>query len=190
MSTHSEKTEITLFGFWVYLMSDVVLFAGLFAAYAVLMNATGAGPSSDEIINLPYVFVETLALLLSSFVMGLATLAARANKKALSLWLLGATLALGLSFLGMEVYEFTHLIADASGPTMSAYLSSFFALVGTHGLHVALGSIWMSVLIARIYMKGFTPGNTRKLMMLSLFWHFLDIIWIFIFTFVYLFGAL
>ena len=190
MTTHAEKSDITLFGFWVYLMSDCVLFAGLFAAYAVLMNATGVGPSSDEIINLPYVFVETLALLTSSFMIGLSVLAVRANKKTLALWLLGATLALGLSFLGMEVYEFTHLIGEASGPTMSAYLSSFFALVGTHGLHVFAGSLWMIALMARIYMKGLTPGNTRKLMMLSLFWHFLDIIWIFIFTFVYLFGAL
>ncbi|HEV8677372.1 MAG TPA: cytochrome o ubiquinol oxidase subunit III [Candidatus Paceibacterota bacterium] len=185
-----EQNEKTVFGFWVYLMSDCVLFAGLFAAYAVLWRQAAGGPQAFELANMRFVFVETLILLSSSFMMGLSVVAAHAKKKALAVWLLLSTLALGLAFLGMEAYEFSHLVAERSGPSRSAFLSSYFALVGTHGLHVLAGSLWMISLIVYLARRGFTNSGMRKLAMLSLFWHFLDIIWIFIFTFVYLFGAL
>jgi cytochrome o ubiquinol oxidase subunit 3 len=188
MSTNTQD-KVT-FGFWVYLMSDCVLFAGLFATYAVLQNATYGGPAIYDITSLPFVLGETMFLLTSSFTVGLAVLAAYKNKKTLTLLALFATLVLGLAFLGMEITEFRHLIAEGSGPSRSAFLSAFFALVGTHGTHVFFGSIWMLVLMAHLIFKGTTPGATRKLLCLSLFWHFLDIIWIFIFTLVYLTGVL
>ncbi len=186
----AKLTERVTFGFWVYLMSDCVLFAGLFATYAVLHNATFGGPSIETIVDLPYVMVETILLLTSSFTIGLALFAAHANKKTLALLGLGATLLLGLGFLGLEVTEFIKLISEGHGPNTSAFLSSFFTLLGTHGLHVFMGSIWMLVLMAHVALKGLQEGSMRKLMCLALFWHFLDIIWIFIFTFVYLFGSL
>jgi len=189
-STHSGQADKVTFGFWVYLMSDCVLFAGLFATYAVLRTATFGGPAIDSIVDLPYVLGETLLLLTSSFTMGLAMLAAHAGKKHLTLAALTATLMLGLGFLTMEVYEFAHLLGAGHGPGTSAFLSSFFTLLGTHGLHVALGSVWMLVVMAHVYVRGLVGGTRSKLMCLGLFWHFLDIIWIFIFTFVYLFGSL
>ena len=178
------------FGFWVYLMSDCVLFAGLFATYAVLQNSTYGGPAMEDIVNLPFVLIETMLLLTSSFTVGLALLAAHTNKKQLTLIALAITFFIGVAFLGMEMSEFSRLVAQGSGPSRSAFLSSFFTLVGTHGLHVALGSLWMLVIMAHIALKGLSPASVRKLTILSMFWHFLDIIWIFIFTLVYLFGAL
>lgn len=188
------------FGFWVYLMSDCILFAGLFATYAVLQGSTFGGATIYEITNLHFVLIETLILLTSSFTMGLALLfASQSQKSRLSgplgqvlptFLALGATLILGLVFLGMEVYEFRHLIAEGSGPSQSAFLSAFFTLVGTHGLHIFFGSLWMLVVMAHIAFKGLSESAVRKLTCLALFWHFLDIIWICIFTFVYLFGAL
>jgi cytochrome o ubiquinol oxidase subunit 3 len=189
-TAHLKTTDKVTFGFWVYLMSDCVLFAGLFATYAVLHTATFGGPAIDSIVNLPYVLIETMLLLTSSFTVGLTLLAARAGKKNLTLLALAATLILGLGFLGLEMNEFIKLIGEGSGPSRSAFLSSFFTLLGTHGLHVALGSVWMLVLAAHVAFKGLQEGTTRKLMCLGLFWHFLDIIWIFIFTLVYLFGSL
>ena len=183
-------TDKVTFGFWIYLMSDCVLFAGLFATYAVLHTQTFGAADISRIVNMPYVLVETLILLTSSFTVGLALLAANAHKKNLTLAALGATLLLGLAFLGMELHEFVQLVAQGSGPSHSAFLSSFFVLLGTHGLHVALGSLWMLVIMAHVFIKGLSEGTTRKLTCLALFWHFLDIIWIFIFTFVYLFGGL
>lgn len=182
--------EKVTFGFWVYLMSDCVLFAGLFAAYAVLHGATFGGPSAGELFSLPFVLIETLLLLTSSFTIGLAVLAAHHGKKYITVAALMVTLLLGLSFLGMELNEFQHLIGEGHGPQQSAFLSSFFTLVGTHGLHVFLGSLWMLVIAAHVALRGLTEATTRKLMLLGLFWHFLDIVWIFIFTFVYLFGFL
>jgi cytochrome o ubiquinol oxidase subunit III len=188
--TTSHIAERNMLGFWVYLMSDCVLFATLFATYMVLKGATFGGATPQELANLPFVFVETVLLLTSSFTIGLAVLASQAKKKGLALTLLLLTLALGAGFLGMEVYEFIHLIGEGSGPMASASLSAFFTLVGTHGLHVLVGSLWMLALVLYIVRKGLVEGAQRKLMLLSLFWHFLDIIWIFIFTLVYLFGAL
>lgn len=184
------KEDKVTFGFWVYLMSDVVLFAALFAAYAVLQNATFGGASVSDITNLPFVLTETLLLLTSSFTVGLALLAAFHHKKMLALAALGITGILGLFFLGMELSEFAYMVAEGNGPSRSAFLSSFFTLVGTHGLHVAFGILWMLVLGAHIVLKGLHAGTMRKLICLCLFWHFLDVIWICIFTFVYLFGSL
>jgi len=189
LSTHREHVqENVTFGFWVYLMSDCVVFAALFATYAVLHTATFGGPAGAEIFSLPFVLVETLVLLTSSLTCGLALLAARAEHKRLTLYALAATLVLGLSFVAMEVSEFRSLIVEGHGPGVSAFLSSFFTLVGTHGLHVTLGALWILVVMAHIAHRGFVPGTLRKLACFALFWHFLDIIWIFIFTVVYLFG--
>ena len=184
------KEDKVTFGFWVYLMSDCVLFAGLFATYAVLEGATLGGPSAYDITSLPFVLTETMLLLTSSFTAGLALLSARYHKQTHTLVALGITLLLGLIFLVMEVSEFSNLVAEGHGPSASAFLSAFFTLVGTHGLHVFFGALWMLVLIAHILFSGLTAGSVRKLAILSLFWHFLDVVWICIFTFVYLFGAL
>ncbi len=189
MSTHSIKNLVTS-GFWIYLMSDCVLFAGLFATYAVLSPETYGAIGIESIVHIPFVLVETLLLLTSSFTMGLAVLAAQAHKRVATVLLLKLTLVLGLSFLGMEVYEFAKLIGEGYGPDRSAFLSSFFTLLGTHGLHVLMASIWMCVVIAHVWFRGLGEGTQTKLACLALFWHFLDIIWIFIFTFVYLFGTL
>ncbi len=186
----AKTADKVTFGFWVYLMSDCVLFAALFAAYAVLRGTTFGGPAIESLVDLPYVLAETLLLLTSSFTVGLALLAAHANKKKLTLVALGATLALGLAFLAMEGYEFAKLIGEGHGPDRSAFLSSFFTLLGTHGLHVLLGSVWMAALMVHVALRGLSAGTHTKLMCLGLFWHFLDIVWIFIFTFVYLFGSL
>lgn len=189
MSTHSTKFLVTS-GFWIYLMSDCVLFAGLFASYAVLVPETFGGPGIESMVHIPFVLTETLLLLASSFTIGLAVLAAQAHRRYLTVALLKLTLLLGLSFLGMEAYEFASLIGEGHGPDRSAFLSAFFTLLGTHGLHVLIASVWMCVVIAHVWFKGLGEGTQTKLACLALFWHFLDIIWIFIFTFVYLFGTL
>lgn len=190
MNHHDPTTSKVTFGFWVYLMSDCVLFAALFATYAVLHTATFGGLGAANIVDLPYVLWETLLLLASSFTMGLALLAAQAHKKTLAVVALCATLALGLGFLALEVNEFVKLIAEGAGPDKSAFLSSFFTLLGVHGAHVAAGVVWMLVLMVHVVIAGLSAGTMRKLACLALFWHFLDIIWIFIFTFVYLFAAI
>lgn len=184
------RNETTALGFWLYIMSDCVLFAGLFATFAVLRSETFGGPSVADISNLPYVLIETIALLTSSFTVGLALLAAYRGNRKLTLAALGATLVLGFVFLEMEIAECTRIITAGHSWTTSASLSSYFVLLGTHGLHVALASLWMILLMGYIWTRGLTSSNMRKLLSLSLFWHFLDIVWIFIFTFVYLFGNL
>jgi cytochrome o ubiquinol oxidase subunit 3 len=183
----SDSTVI--FGFWMYLMTDFVLFAALFAVYAVLRGNTFGGPSGAQLFDLPYALVETLLLLTSSFTCGLALLAARAGSLRLVLSGLGATALLGTTFVVMEVSEFMRLIAAGNTPQLSGFLSSFFTLVGTHGLHITVGLVWIVALMIVITRSGLTRSNMRKLMLFSLFWHFLDIIWIFIFTIVYLMGA-
>jgi cytochrome o ubiquinol oxidase subunit 3 len=177
------------YGFWVYLMSDCVLFAGLFATYAVLHTETFGGPTSSSLFDLSFVLKETLVLLTSSFVCGLTYLAARDGKARYVVYGLLATLALGLAFLFMEVSEFAKLAGEGAGWTVSAFLSSYFTLVGTHGLHVFMGCLWMLVLLLHLSVRGLTAPTVRRLAYFSLFWHFLDIIWIFIFTIVYLMGV-
>ncbi|MBU6491651.1 MAG: cytochrome o ubiquinol oxidase subunit III [Burkholderiales bacterium] len=187
---HHDTADKTVFGFWVYLMSDCILFACIFATYAVLSNATAGGPTGKELFDLHYVLIETFCLLISSLTYGMAMLALnRADKAQVQLWL-GVTFLLGLTFVGMEVHEFRHMILEGAGPGRSAFLSSFFTLVGTHGLHVSSGLLWMVVLMLQIGKKGLTATNSRRLMCLSLFWHFLDIVWIGVFTVVYLMGVM
>ncbi len=180
----------TLLGFWLYLMSDCLLFAGLFAAYAVLGRNYAGGPTGAELFDLPTVALNTGFLLMSSITYGFAMIAAqRKSVKATIVWL-AITGLFGLAFLYLELDEFVHLIHEGAGPQRSAFLTSFFALVGTHGLHVTFGSIWLVTLICQLAKHGLTPENNRRLMCLSMFWHFLDVIWIGVFTFVYLMGVL
>jgi cytochrome o ubiquinol oxidase subunit 3 len=190
MNENIQKDSNTVFGFFSYLMSDLVLFAALFAVYAVLFSGTAGGPSSDEIFNVPFALTETLILLTSSLVCGLMLLAARARKKSAVLAGLAAIFLLGATFVTMEVSEFTTLVAAGNGPSKSAFLSSYLTLVGTHGLHVVIGLLWMVALIVSIAARGLTRGNMRKLALFALFWHFIEIIWIFIFAIVYLIGII
>ncbi|HSV77871.1 MAG TPA: cytochrome o ubiquinol oxidase subunit III [Ramlibacter sp.] len=180
----------TLLGFWLYLMSDCLLFAVLFATYAVLGRSYAAGPSGADLFELPLVAVNTGLLLLSSITYGLAMIAMQHGRKQHVLGWLALTGLLGLGFLGIELYEFAHLIHEGAGPQRSAFLSSFFALVGTHGLHVGFGTIWLVTLMLQVRKLGLTHENKRRLVCLSMFWHFLDVVWIGVFTFVYLMGVL
>ncbi|SDL07682.1 cytochrome bo3 quinol oxidase subunit 3 [Pseudomonas delhiensis] len=186
---HHDSGEMTVFGFWLYLMTDCILFASVFATYAVLVGHTAGGPSGKDIFELPYVAVETAILLISSCTYGLAMLAAHKGAKAKAIAWLGVTFLCGAAFIAMEVNEFHHLIVEGFGPSRSAFLSSFFTLVGMHGLHVTAGLLWMLVLMAQIGTRGLTAQNNTRMMCLSLFWHFLDIVWICVFTVVYLMGA-
>ena len=180
----------TLLGFWVYLMSDCLIFAVLFAVYAVLGRSYAAGPSGADLFNLPLVAVNTAMLLFSSVTYGMAMIAMQHGKKQAVLGWLAITGLFGLAFLGLEIFEFAHLIHEGAGPQRSAFLSSFFTLVGTHGLHVTFGMIWLVTLMLQVNKLGLTVENKRRLMCLSMFWHFLDVIWIGVFTFVYLMGVL
>lgn len=180
----------TLLGFWLYLMSDCLVFACLFAAYAVLGRSYAGGPSGAELFDLPLVAMNTALLLLSSITYGFAMLESQKKRLKSTLIWLGVTGLLGAGFLGLELYEFSHLIHQGAGPQRSAFLSAFFTLVGTHGLHVTFGIIWLITLMFQLGRHGLIPENSRRLMCLSMFWHFLDVIWIGVFTFVYLMGVL
>ena len=186
---HADTASIAQLGFWIYLMSDCLLFAGLFATYSVLHARTAGGPQPQSLFDLRYVLAETGFLLVSSFTCGLATLAMGRRSRGATLGWLAVTFVLGLAFLGMEVHEFAHMIADGAGPGRSAFLSSFFTLVATHGLHVTCGLTWMAIMMVLVAKKGFTPSTESRLSCLSLFWHFLDIIWVGVFSLVYLFGV-
>ena len=178
-----------LFGFWIFVMSDCILFATLFATYAVLSHNYAGGPTGMQLFDLKGVIGETASLLTSSFTYGLAVLAMfRAERNQVVFWLI-LTFLLGATFVGLEIREFTGMIAKGDGPTRSAFISSFFTLVGTHGAHVSSGLIWMAVLIVQVIRKGLTNATTTHIMLLSLFWHFLDIVWICLFTIVYLMGV-
>lgn len=178
------------FGFWIYLMTDCLIFASLFAVYVVQRSATAGGPTSNELFDLPFVLGETILLLTSSFTCGLMLLAAKAHKKNLVLVGLALTGILGIGFLAMELTEFSHLINEGYSWQRSGFLTAFFVLVGTHGLHITIGILWLLVMMLRVARVGITPATTRKLTLFSLFWHFLDVIWIFIFTIVYMIGVL
>jgi len=180
----------TLLGFWLYLMSDCLLFAVLFAVYAVLGRSVAGGPSAAELFELPVVAANTALLLFSSITYGFAMIAMQHGRQRHVLAWLAVTGLLGLGFLSLELTEFTHLIHEGAGPQRSAFLSSFFTLVGTHGLHVAFGTIWLATLMLQVRKLGLTAPNKRRLMCLSMFWHFLDVVWIGVFTFVYLMGVL
>lgn len=185
-----EADDKTLFGFWVYLMTDCVLFGSIFATYAVLHNNTYGGPSAGDLFYLPTVLAETVILLTSSFTCGMAVLAARMNRSRQLLAWLSVTFLLGLAFLALELNEFHGLVVDGNSWARSGFLTSFFTLVGTHGLHISIGLIWMATMMIKLTKTGLRPASLRQLTMLGLFWHFLDVIWIFIFSMVYLFGGL
>lgn len=175
-----------LFGFWIYLMTDLLMFAVLFAVYAVLHGNTVGGPTGRDVFSLPLALTETLILLTSSFTCGIGMIAARSNnKRQVYVWF-GITFLLGLLFLGLEMKEFSAFIHEGHTISSNAFFSSFFALVGTHGVHIFSGLLWMATTLYCISKRGLTEHMIRKLTLLSLFWHFLDIVWIFIFTFVYL----
>ena len=184
------KSIVVPYGFWLFVLSDMVLFSALFASYAALVGATDGGPTTNQLFDRNLVAIETVALLLSSFVCGLALIAAkRANLVWTQVWLL-VTGLLGLIFLSIELYEFGKMIAEGAGPQRSAFLSAFFTLVGCHGLHVFAGLLWLGTMMAQIWAKGFREHILRRLLCFSIFWHALDIIWVAIFTIVYLIGTL
>ena len=190
---HHDDTDITVFGFWTYLMSDLVLFGTLFIAFAVLSSHIPMGtPSAKDLFSdsLGFVLTETFALLISSVTFGFAVLAAYKKDVSKTLTWLAITWLFGAIFIGMELYEFNHLVHAGHGPSTSAFLSAFFTLVGTHGIHVTSGLVWMIVLMIQIKKYGLTLPNMRRLACLSLFWHFLDIVWICVFSVVYLMGVL
>jgi len=180
----------TLLGFWLYLMSDCFIFACLFACYGVLGRHYAGGPTGAELFDLPIVAVNTSLLLLSSITYGFGVLEMQRGRKGPTLAWLALTGVLGAGFVGVELSEFAHLIAEGAGPQRSAFLSSFFTLVGTHGLHVSFGLLWLVTLMVQVGRLGLTQANRRRLMCLSMFWHFLDVVWIGVFTFVYLMGVL
>ncbi|NBC36203.1 cytochrome o ubiquinol oxidase subunit III [Novosphingobium sp. FSY-8] len=180
----------TMLGFWLYLMSDCLIFGMLFATFGVLGGNYAGGPGPKALFDLPLVAVNTAMLLFSSITYGFAMIAMQNGKKnAVLLWL-AVTGLFGATFLGIELYEFNHLIHEGAGPQRSAFLSAFFTLVGTHGLHVTFGTIWLVTLMVQLAKHGLTAANQRRVMCLSMFWHFLDVVWIGVFTFVYLMGVL
>lgn len=180
----------TILGFWIYLMGDCLIFACLFATFAVLSGNVAGGPSGRELFDLPYVAVETVLLLVSSYTFGLATLGVQAGSRGRVLAWLALTFLLGAAFIGMEVHEFALLIGEGAGPNRSAFLSAYFTLVGTHGVHVTAGLVWLAVMMHQVFHFGLDGIVRRRLACLSLFWHFLDLVWICVFTFVYLRGAI
>lgn len=186
---HDASTNTTL-GFWLYLMSDCLIFAVLFAVYGVLGRSYAAGPSGADLFDLPMVALNTSMLLFSSITYGFAMLAMEQNRVKTTLAWLAVTGLFGAAFLGLELTEFAHFIHEGATPQRSAFLSSFFALVGTHGLHVTFGIVWLVTLMVQVGQRGLIPENRRRLMCLSMFWHFLDVVWIGVFSFVYLMGAL
>lgn len=185
---HAHHREIDLFGFWIYLMSDLVIFSVLFSVFVVLQHNYAGAAGPKELFETPYLFVETMFLLLSSVTYGFSVIAMNEKKKNQVLIGLIITALLGLGFVGMEINEFAKMIAEGNGPDKSGFLSAFFTLVATHGTHVSFGLLWMFVLIFQIVKQGLTNGVCSRLMRLSLFWHFLDVVWVGVFTVVYLMG--
>ncbi|MBN8790960.1 MAG: cytochrome o ubiquinol oxidase subunit III [Stenotrophomonas nitritireducens] len=187
---HHDAGESTVFGFWVYLMSDLLIFATLFVTYVVLSGGTNGGPGAKELFDLKFVAGETALLLVSSLTFGLGMIAMHQKKVGLMFGWLAVTWLLGAGFMVMEIWEFNHLVHEGFGPDHSAFLSAFFALVGTHGLHVSAGLLWLLVMFIQLKRNGLTQTNKTRMACLSLFWHFLDLVWIGVFSVVYLSGAL
>jgi cytochrome o ubiquinol oxidase subunit III len=183
------KRIVVGYGFWIYLLSDIILFSAFFATYAVLVDATAGGPSGRDLFDLHKVAIETTCLLLSSFTCGLASIGARSGRGSWFYGAMTATCLLGAGFLFIEINEFGSMIAEGAGPTRSAFLSSFFALVSLHGLHVTVGLLWLLTMMAQVFAKGYRADVLRRLLCFGLFWHTLDIIWVGIFTMVYLMGV-
>ena len=186
----ASKRIIVGYGFWIFLLSDIIMFAAFFAAYAVLSGATAGGPGGRQIFDLDNVAIETGCLLMSSFACGMASIAVRQGNQLWTQIALLVTGLLGFAFLSLEIREFISLIAQGDGPTRSAFLSAFFTLVGCHGLHITVGLLWLGTMMAQIFAKGFREDIRHRFLCFSLFWHALDIIWVAIFTLVYLMGAL
>src|SRR5580704_41098 len=185
----ASKRIITGYGFWIFLLSDIVMFSCFFASYAVLLGQTAGGPSGAQLFDLKSVAAETACLLLSSFTCGLASIAADVRNVRWYQIAMAATCVLGLVFLTLEAREFIDLVARGAGPTRSAFLSAFFALVGCHGLHVSAGILWLLTMMAQVFAKGFRADIRRRLLCFALFWHALDIIWVAVFSVVYLLGS-
>jgi cytochrome o ubiquinol oxidase subunit III len=187
---HMDVSQIKAFGFWVYLMTDLIIFAALFACFLVLRANTYAGPTAQELFHLPSVLVETLILLTSSFTCSLGMLAVYRRVKSWAIVWFVATFMLGVAFLYIEISEFADLVERGASWQRSAFLSSFFTLVGTHGFHITMGLLWMSVMLCRIALRPFGEHGVSQIYRMALFWHFLDFVWIFIFTVVYGIGYL
>jgi cytochrome o ubiquinol oxidase subunit III len=183
------KRIVVAYCFWIFLLSDIVMFSALFAAYAVLVHATAGGPTGAELFNQVSVAIETACLLASSYTCGLMLLAVNARRRAVTYLFAVVTFALGAAFLVLELREFAGMIARGATPQSSAFLSAFFTLVGCHGLHVTAGLIWLAVMMAQVAIRDFRPSVTRRLLCFALFWHALDIIWVWLFTVVYLMGV-
>ena len=191
---HAERSEasqriVVGYGFWIFLLSDIIMFAAFFATYAVLVGGTAGGPSGRDLFDLRTVAVETVCLLFSSFTCGLASVAASVKHRLGFNAAMAATLLLGAAFLALELNEFYGLVMRDAGPSRSAFLSAFFALVGCHGAHVAAGLLWLMTMVAQVFAKGFRSDILRRILCFSLFWHALDIVWVAVFTVVYLLGA-
>ncbi|WP_305805512.1 cytochrome o ubiquinol oxidase subunit III [Stenotrophomonas sp. YIM B06876] len=187
---HHDAGENIVFGFWVYLMSDLLIFATLFVTFVVLSGGTNGGPAGKELFDLSFVAGETALLLVSSLTFGLGMIAMHHKKVGQMFGWLVVTWLLGAGFMVMEIWEFQHLVHQGYGPDHSAFLSAFFALVGTHGLHVSAGLLWLLVMFVQLKQNGLTPTNKTRMACLSLFWHFLDLVWIGVFSVVYLSGAI
>jgi cytochrome o ubiquinol oxidase subunit 3 len=185
----ASKRIIVGYGFWIFLLSDIVMFSAFFAAYAVLSGETAGGPSGHDLFDLTNVAIETVCLLLSSFTCGVASIGARAQNAVMYYGGMAVTFLFGAGFLLLEIHEFVGMVAEGAGPTRSAFLSAFFTLVGCHGLHVTLGLLWLLTMMAQVFAKGFRPDILRRVLCFSLFWHTLDIVWVALFTVVYLMGA-
>ncbi|HTG68477.1 MAG TPA: cytochrome o ubiquinol oxidase subunit III [Candidatus Udaeobacter sp.] len=187
---HHDQESLKMFGFWLFLITDVILFGTLFATYVVLRLNTDGGPTGAELLEMNGIIISTFLLLTSSFTSGVAVLEMnKGNKRGLILWL-AITALLGASFVFLEVNEFMHLVHEGATIGTSAYWSAFYVLVGTHGLHVSVGLVWMTALIFQLSRRGITPVTKRKVSIISLYWHFLDVVWIFVFTIVYLMGVM
>ena len=184
----ASKRVIVGYGFWIFILSDIVMFAAFFAAHAVLQTATDGGPAGRELFNPTIIAIETGCLLTSSFTCGLSAIATRARSQLWTQVFLLVTGLLGLAFLLLEARDFATMVREGAGPQRSAFLSSFFSVVGLHGLHVTAGLLWLGTMMAQVYAKGFRPNIQRRLLCFNLFWHALDIIWVALFTFVYLIG--
>jgi cytochrome o ubiquinol oxidase subunit 3 len=183
------KRIVVAYGFWIFLLSDIVMFSALFAGYAVLVRATAGGPAGAQLFNQVTVAIETGCLLASSYTCGLMSLAIGSRRRLATYLGAAVTFALGAAFLALEIREFASMIADGATPQRSAFLSAFFTLVGCHGLHVSVGLIWLVVMMAQVAIKGFRPNVGRRLLCFALFWHTLDIVWVWLFTVVYLMGV-
>lgn len=186
---HHDQEELRTFGFWIYLMTDIMIFGTFFATYIVLRGSANGGPGPADLFELGGIIASTFILLTSSYTCGLAVLAMnKGNKQGLIRWL-AVTALLGAAFIGLEINEFTHMVGEGATMGTSAFLSAFYTLVGTHGLHVLIGLVWMIALMLQLSRRGITPVTKRKVQIVSLFWHFLDVVWIFVFTVVYLMGV-